>query len=105
MLKKGFVLVANCPTTGGAAPMAQPGSLLLINSNGKLINTIVSPMIQGPWDFTVHDEGNKVMVFVSNVLSGTVSRLDLDLDGGNVVVKSAVYDRLGLHPSTRPCHL
>jgi hypothetical protein len=89
VLKKGFVLVANCPTTGGAAPMAQPGSLLLINSNGKLINTIISPMIQGPWDFTVHDEGNKVMVFVSNVLSGTVSRLDLDLDGGNVVVKSA----------------
>jgi DNA-binding beta-propeller fold protein YncE len=90
VLKKGFVLVANCPTTGGALPMAQPGSLLLINSNGKLINTIVSPMIQGPWDFTVQDDGNNVMVFVSNVLTGTVSRLDLNLDGGNVVVKSAV---------------
>jgi DNA-binding beta-propeller fold protein YncE len=89
VLKKGFVLVANCPTTGGAKPTAKPGSLLVIDSNGHLINTIISPMIQGPWDFTVHDEGNKVKVFVSNVLTGTVSRLDLVLDGGNVVVKSA----------------
>jgi hypothetical protein len=49
----------------------------------------VSPTIQGPWDFTVHDEGNKVKVFVSNVLTGTVSRLELILDGGSVAVRSA----------------
>src|SRR6516162_6646238 len=36
VLKAGFVLVANCPTTGGATPMAQPGSLLLIDRNGNL---------------------------------------------------------------------
>ena len=89
VLKRGFVLVANCPTTGGATPMAQPGSLLVIDPNGRLINTIIGPLIHGPWDFTVHDEGNKVKVFVSNVLTGTVSRLDLALDGGNVVVKNA----------------
>jgi hypothetical protein len=89
VLKAGFVLVANCPTTGGNAPMAQPGSLLLIDRKGNLVNTIISPFIQGPWDFTVHDEGNKVQVFVSNVLTGTVSRLVLLLDGGNVVVRSA----------------
>src|SRR6516225_4683605 len=74
VLKAGFVLVANCPTTGGATPMAQPGSLLLIDRNGNLANTISSPVIQGPWDFTVHDEGKKVKVFVSNVITGTVSR-------------------------------
>ena len=89
VLKAGFVLVANCPTTGGATPMAQSGSLLLIDGKGHLINTIVSPFIQGPWDFTVFDEGNRVVVFVSNVLTGTVSRLVLLLDGGNLVVKSA----------------
>jgi DNA-binding beta-propeller fold protein YncE len=89
VLKNGFVLVANCPTTGGNTPMAEPGSLLIINQNGQLVNTIISPMIQGSWDFTVHDDGNKVKVFVSNVLTGTVSRLDLVLDGGSVVVKSA----------------
>jgi hypothetical protein len=89
VLKKGFLLVANCPTTGGAAPMAEPGSLLVIDRNGHLINTIVSALVQGPWDFTVHDEGNLVQVFVSNVLTGTVSLLDLLFDGGNVLLKSA----------------
>jgi DNA-binding beta-propeller fold protein YncE len=88
VLQKGFVLVANCPTTGGAVPMAESGSLLVIDPHGHLINTIVSPLIQGPWDFTVDDEGNLVQVFVSNVLTGTVSRLDLLLGGGNVLVKS-----------------
>jgi hypothetical protein len=62
VLKAGFVLVANCPTTGGGAPMAQPGSLLVIDPNGHLINTIMSPVIQGPWDFTVHDEGHRVNI-------------------------------------------
>jgi DNA-binding beta-propeller fold protein YncE len=89
VLKKGLVLVANCPTTGGAAPMAEPGSLLVIDRSGHLINTIVSPLIQGPWDFTIQDDGNLVQVFISNVLTGTVSRLDLLLDDGNVLVKSA----------------
>jgi hypothetical protein len=64
-----------------------PGSLLLIDRNGQLVNTIISPVIQGPWDFTVQDEGNSVKVFVSNVLTGTVSRLDLSLNGGVFVVR------------------
>ena len=89
VLKAGFVLVANCPTTGGAVPMAQPGSLLLIDRNGNLVNTITSPVIQGPWDFTVHDDGKKVKVFISNVITGTVSRLDLSLEGGIFVVRGS----------------
>ena len=89
VLKAGFVLVANCPTTGGATPMAEQGSLLLIDRNGNLVNTITSAVVQGPWDFTVQDEGTKVKVFVSNVLTGTVSRLDLSLNGGVFTVGSA----------------
>src|SRR5215469_886626 len=89
VLKAGFVLVANCPTTGGATPMAEQGSLLLIDRNGNLVNTITSAVVQGPWDFTVQDEGTKVKVFVSNVLTGTVSRLDLSLNGGVFTVSSA----------------
>ena len=89
-MKAGFVLVANCPTNNlPPVPGALPGSLLLIDRNGNLVNTIVSPFIQGPWDFTVFDQGNRVVVFVSNVLTGTVSRLVLLLNGGNVAVRSA----------------
>jgi len=88
-LKAGFVLVANCPTNSTPpVPRALPGSLLLIDSHGKLVETITNPVIQGPWDFTVQDEGNKVKVFVSNVVNGTVSRLDFFLNGNTFAVQS-----------------
>ena len=34
-----------------------------------------SPLLNGPWDLTVDDRGSTAAVFVSNVLSGTVTRL------------------------------
>src|SRR5271165_4407793 len=38
-LQYGFVLVANLPTTNGMAASAKAGSLLVINNQGKLIQT------------------------------------------------------------------
>ena len=99
VLKAGFVLVANCPTNNlPPVPGALPGSLLLIDSNGNLVETITNAVIQGPWDFTVQDEGKRVKVFVSNVVNGTVSRLDLALDGNMFDVRSvAVIGSLYTH--------
>lgn len=49
ILKAGFVLVTNCPTNNlPPVPGALPGSLLLIDRNGNLVNTIVSPFIRVP---------------------------------------------------------
>jgi hypothetical protein len=92
VLKAGFVLVANCPTNNAPpVPGALPGSLLLIDKNGKLAAPpLVNSFIQGPWDFTVQDEGTNVKVFISNVVNGTVSRLDLSFNGGAAAVKNAV---------------
>ena len=88
MLKAGFVLVANCPTNGATPlPMALPGLLLLIDRFGKLSDTLALPgFIEGPLDFTVQDKGIFVKVFISNVLTGTVSRLDLSVAGGKFLV-------------------
>jgi hypothetical protein len=88
VLKAGFVLVANCPTNGATPlPMALPGSLLLIDRFGKLSDTLALPgFIEGPWDFTVQDKGFFVKVFISNVVTGTVSRLDLSIVGGKFLV-------------------
>jgi hypothetical protein len=87
VLKVGFVLVANCPTNGATPPMALPGSLLLIDRFGKLSDSLgLSGFIEGPWDFTVQDKGYFVKVFISNVLTGTVSRLDLSIAGGKFLV-------------------
>src|SRR5271169_3753838 len=87
VLKVGFVLVANCPTNGATPLMALPGSLLLIDRFGKLSDSLgLSGFIEGPWDFTVQDKGYFVKVFISNVLTGTVSRLDLSIAGGKFLV-------------------
>jgi len=89
VLKSGFVLVANCPTNN-QTPVAgaAPGSLLLIDANGNLANTFTSNEIQGPWDFSVYDQGGTVWVFISNAITGTVSRIELVFANGNFSIKS-----------------
>jgi hypothetical protein len=76
VLQAGLVLVANLPTQDGTSATAGPGSLLVINNNGKLIQSFAGADIQGPWDAAVVDGGNIAVVFIANALNGTVSRLD-----------------------------
>jgi len=72
-LKAGFVLVAGMPTTDGTAGTVQPGSLLVINSAGRIVWSLAGKsQIHGPWDFRVYDQGATVTMFVSNVLNGTI---------------------------------
>jgi len=90
VLKRGFVLVGNVPTTNGTFATIQQGSLLILDRNGNLVSTLSdSALLDGPWDLTVNDQGSFVQVFVSNVLSGTVTRLDLTVTGHSVSVDSA----------------
>lgn len=44
-------------------------------------------LLDGPWELTVKDEGSRAFVFVSNVLSGTVTRLDLRVEDRGVFVE------------------
>jgi len=74
VLNAGFVLVGNLPNSHGKL---SPGSLQLIDRNGKLTRTITDKL-DGPWDLTiVADHTDTATVFVSNVLNGTVARLNL----------------------------
>ncbi len=78
VLKRGFVIVGNVPSTDGTSATVQQGSLLVLDPSGNLVTTWASPdLLDGPWDLTVNDRGAFPQVFVSNVLSGTVTRLDL----------------------------
>jgi hypothetical protein len=88
VLKGGFVLVGNLPTNAGTLILGQTGSLLVINRHGQQIDTISDPvLLDGPWDLTILDGGDWAKVFVSNVLNGTVTRLDLAIPkGGKPVV-------------------
>ena len=45
-------------------------------------------LLNGPWDLTIHDQGEMAQVFVANVLSGTVTRINLKISQhGNPIVK------------------
>ncbi|WP_235210502.1 hypothetical protein [Caballeronia sordidicola] len=89
VLRAGFVLVGNVPTKDGTSPTA--GSLLVINRSGSQIAEWMPPAakINGPWDLTIFDEGDHAKVFVSNVLDGTVTRLDVSIDDNGVHLNRA----------------
>jgi hypothetical protein len=91
VLKKGFVIVGSVPSADGTIATSTPGSLLVIDNKGHLLSMISDPLINGPWDMTVDDDGDNVTAFVSNVFAGTVLRLDLHLVSNGVrVMKKTV---------------
>jgi hypothetical protein len=89
-LKSGFVIAGSVPTTDGTCKTIRQGSLLIIDRHGNLVTTLSdNTLLNGPWDLTIHEEGNHAKVFVSNVLSGTVIRVNLKVkQDGKLVVES-----------------
>jgi uncharacterized protein (TIGR03118 family) len=78
VLQRGYVIVGSVPTDANGN--AQQGSLLILDRFGNVLETLSDPnLLDGPWDLTVNDNGATAQVFVSNVLSGTVTRIDLDV--------------------------
>ena len=86
VLRRGFVVVGNVPSVDGNPATVSPGSLLVIDNQGHLVNTISDPMINGPWDMAMQDRGDRATAFISNVLAGTVVRLDLHVATNGVTV-------------------
>ena len=92
--ESGWVIVGSLPTADGTAGTASAGCLLVLDSSGRVVETISGADINGPWDMTALDLGTSAMLFVSNVLSGTVAGGGSTVTGGTVV-------RIGL---TIPTH-
>ena len=89
VLQLGFVVVGNAPSTDGTSATAGPGSLLVLNSHGQLIQTITNAWIQSPWDMTLVDRGDTAIAFVTNALTGTVSRLNFSVSSTGLKLLSA----------------
>jgi hypothetical protein len=100
VLKGGFVIVGNVasdpPELGPpvvCSTTAKPGVLQVIDRNGNLVTTLTDSSPGGnifgsPWDLTVaNDKGSTAQVFVSNVLTGTVGRLDLAVSSSTVTIQ------------------
>ena len=104
VLRSGWVIVGSLPTTDGMSDTAQAGCLIVLDSNGKVVETITDPQINGPWDMNVFDrtgeKGNHpsdAVLFVTNVLNGTVA-------GGGAIVNEGTVLRitLAVPPSSKP---
>ena len=85
VLSRGFVIVGNLPASGGVP--VNGASIQIFDRNGNLVSTLTdSTFLDSPWDLTINDQGSEAQVFVSNVLSGTVTRLDLNVGSTAVTV-------------------
>lgn len=90
VLRAGFVIAGAVPTTDGTCATVTAGELLIFDKNGNIVETLSDPtLLDGPWDLTIRDRGDHAQVFVSNVLSGTVTRINFMIpSGGNPIVES-----------------
>jgi hypothetical protein len=87
VLQGGFVLVGNVPTTDGTFGTISQGSVQIVNRHGALVKVLNDNVfLDTPWDLAINDDGNQAQVFVSNVKSGTVTRLDLAVGSSDVTV-------------------
>jgi DNA-binding beta-propeller fold protein YncE len=78
VLRGGFVIVGNVPTTDGTFATIGQGALQVIDRHGHWLQTWTDPqLLDGPWDLAVDDHGDYALIFVSNVLNGSVSRLEV----------------------------
>ncbi|MFJ5678007.1 hypothetical protein [Streptomyces sp. NPDC093097] len=99
ILPGGWVVVGSLPTADGTSATARAGCLLVLDSRGKVRETLSGQGINGPWDMTAKSYGEKTDLFVTNVLNGTVA-------GGGKVVRRGTVLRItlrtqGNRPPTR----
>jgi hypothetical protein len=85
MLRSGYVVVGSLPAPGGDSSAARAGALTILNSHGRAVETIAGGDINGPWDMTAVDNGDHAVLFVTNVLNGTVATQGKKVDRGTVV--------------------
>ena len=106
VLRGGYVVVGNLPTTDGTSSTISNGSLQILDKNGLVVATLNdSTFLDSPWDLTINDGGSKAQIFVSNVLSGTVSRLDVTVGGTSVTVSKMTQIATGYMTGFDPAAL
>lgn len=101
MLKSGWVIVGSTPSNDGTTNTKGAGCLIVLDNQGKVASTIVSPDINDPWgNMAVVDNGDHATLFLSNAGFGvgkadgdppvfkqaTILRLDLDIPEGKTPV-------------------
>jgi hypothetical protein len=95
VLQHGFVVVGSLPAPDGNSARAAAGALTILNANGHVVSTIAGGDINGPWDMTAVRLGrDRAVLFVTNVLNGTVAANGAVVNDGTVV---RIVLRIGRH--------
>jgi hypothetical protein len=84
-LPDGFVVVGSLPTTDGTAATVGAGCLIVLDREGRVVETISGRHINGPWDMTAAVTEDGAALFVTNVLNGTVAANGAVVNAGTVV--------------------
>ena len=87
-LRSGFVIVGSLPTANQGTVFSGAGCLIVLNGEGRVVESISGHGINGPWDMTAVDVGPIAALFVTNVLNGNV------VDAGGSVVNAGTVIRL-----------
>ena len=89
VLKGGFVIVGNLPTTDGTFATVGQGALQVVNSKGVLVAKFTdASLLDSPWGLAVNDKGATAQIFVTNAISTKVTRLDLTVGSNTVTLVS-----------------
>ena len=87
MLKSGWVIVGSTPSTDGTTKTKGAGCLIVLDNQGKVVNTVSSPHINGPWgNMAVLDNGKSATLFLSNAGFDLPEPAKLDSNTGLPVV-------------------
>ena len=117
VLKQGWVIVGSLPTKDQGATFTGSGCLIVLDSMGKPVETFYGSLINGPWDMTAFDGDREASLFVTNVLNGTVAaggkvvhggtvtRLNLNLQGAMPALQSITIIGSGFAERTDPAAL
>jgi hypothetical protein len=97
VLPGGYVVVGSLPTRNGKSATAQYGCLIVLDSNGRAVETIAGSQIQGPWDSTALSEGSKTTLFVSNALNGGAAKGVHTIDN-STVLRIVLESGVGMPP-------
>ena len=85
VLRAGWVIVGSLPTNNGDPATSKAGCLIVLNNKGKVVETFSGGQINGPWDMTALEGDDWALLFVANVLNGTVAGNGSVVNQGTVV--------------------
>ena len=94
VLRSGWVIVGSLPTKNGN--VSGSGCLIVLDRWGHVRETFAGQGINGPWDMGSLDLGSQAVLFVTNVLNGTVAAKGGTVFGGTVLRLVVQIPRFGL---------